>query len=249
MVRPVSFQLQAIDRTPLYVAIVEQILTGIESGAFPPGAALPAERILASRLGVSRSSVREAIRVLEHTGALDVRTGSGTYVVDGASGAVAILRARAALSGEHSPLDVIAARKALEPTCAEVAAGQRHDADIEATGQILAEHAELARRGESTAEVDLGFHLAVAGATRNPVLLMLVERLVEIMRRRPWADLKHRTRAEPGSAERDVREHRAVLTAVAKGDAAKARRAMTKHLASVERDLLAEVEETREEAL
>jgi GntR family transcriptional repressor for pyruvate dehydrogenase complex len=242
VVRPVSFQLRTIDRTPLYVAIVEQILAGIESGAFPPGSALPAERILAARLGVSRSSVREAIRVLEHTGIVDVRTGSGTYVVDGPGSAVAVLRTRAALSGEHSPLDVIAARNALEPAAAAIAAAQRHESDLELLEAILAQHAAQARAGEDTAAVDLEFHLAVAGATRNPVLLLLLERLVEIMRRRPWSELKHRTRAEPGSAAQDVREHRAVLSAIARGDGGRAARAMAKHLSSVERDLLAEIE-------
>ena len=117
------FQLQAIDRTKLYASIVEQILDGIESGAFPPGSALPAERILAARLGVSRSSVREAIRVLEHAGLLDVRTGSGTYVADPGPPKVAMLRAQAALKGEQSPIDVMAARRAVEPTCAGLGSG------------------------------------------------------------------------------------------------------------------------------
>jgi GntR family transcriptional repressor for pyruvate dehydrogenase complex len=237
-----SFQLHAIDRPRLSSSIVDQLLAGIESGAFPPGRALPAERILAARLGVSRSSVREAIRVLEHAGILDVRSGSGTYVVDTGSPKVSSLRAQAALSGEHSPLDVMAARFAVEPACAQAAAAQRHERDLEIVRDAVAAQARLIEAGEDAAGADLEFHLAIARATHNPVLLLLVERLVEIMRRRPWSDLKHSSREHPAAARRDVRQHSAILAAVERGDPAAAARAMKRHLASVEQDLLAQVQ-------
>ena len=79
MVQP-DAAFQAVGRPKLYASVVEQILASIRSGLFPPGSALPAERTLASRLQVSRGSLREALRVLEHAGVLDIRTGSGTYV-------------------------------------------------------------------------------------------------------------------------------------------------------------------------
>lgn len=236
------FELQAIDRTKISASIVEQILEGIETGAFPPGTALPAERVLADRLGVSRSSVREAIRVLERAGMLDVRIGSGTYVKASRSPRLALLRAQAALSGEHSPIDVIAARLVLEPACAEVAAVQRTASDREGIGAMLAQQERLVEAGADASGADVGFHLAVAGATRNPVLLLLVERLVTIMRRSPWAELKQASRESPDGAVRDVREHRAVLTAIERGDGAAAARAMRAHLRSVECDLLEQVE-------
>src|SRR5919201_6010956 len=110
-----SFQFRTIDRTKLYASIVDQIVDGVRAGAFLPGRPLPAERALAAQLGVSRSSLREAIRVLEHAGVVDVRTGSGTYVSERGVSKAAMLRAQAAMVGEHSPLDVVAARRALEP--------------------------------------------------------------------------------------------------------------------------------------
>lgn len=237
-----GFQLQTVGRTRLYASIVEQILEGIETGAFPSGTALPAERVLAVRLGVSRSSVREAIRVLEHAGMLDVRTGSGTYVAEPGSPKVAMLRAQAALIGEHSPIDVMAARSALEPACAESAAGQRHESDLDAIRTTLELQAQLVKADEDASAVDLDFHLAVAGATHNPVLVLLVERLVEIMRRSPWVDLKQASRESPGGAQLDVRQHRAVFAAIELGDAPGAARKMRAHLRSVERDLLEQVE-------
>jgi GntR family transcriptional repressor for pyruvate dehydrogenase complex len=237
-----AFQLHAVDRTRLSASIVDQILAAIESGAFPAGSALPAERLLAARLGVSRSSVREAIRILEHTGILDVRTGSGTYVTSAGSAKVAALRARAVLTGEQSPLDVIAARRGVEPFCAELAARERHERDVELIREAVDTQAALTASGDDTAAADLDFHLAVAAATHNQVLLMLVERLVEIMRRSPWADLKHRSREDAAGLARDIRQHRAILEAVDRADGAGAARAMRTHLAAVERDLLAQVE-------
>ena len=237
-----AFQLQAVDRTRLSASIVDQILAGIESGAFPPGSALPAERLLAARLGVSRSSVREAIRILEHTGILDVRTGSGTYVTSAGSAKVAGLRAQAVLTGEHSPLDVIAARHGIEPFCAELAAKERHERDVELIRETGETQATLTQAGEDGGAADLGFHLAVAAATHNQVLLLLVERLVEIMRRSPWADLKHRSREDESGLARDIRQHRAILEAIERRDGPGGSRAMRTHLAAVERDLLAQVE-------
>lgn len=240
---PPAFRLRTVDRTKLYVSIVEQILTGIESGAFLPGTALPAERALAAELGVSRGSVREAIRVLEHAGILDVRTGSGTYVVDPGPRKVALLRAQAALAGEQSPLDVIAARQALEPACARLAAHQRHERDLELLQESLRAQARLVSVRGDAAEPDLSFHVAVARATHNPVMLILVERLAEIMRRPPWSDLKHATREnDADGAERDVQEHHAVLVAIEQRDGVAAEAAMHAHLASVERDLLDQVD-------
>lgn len=236
------FQLQAIDRTKVSASIVEQILEGIESGAFRPGSALPAERALAERLGVSRSSVREAIRVLVDAGLLDVRLGSGTYVREHVPRKVALLRAQAALTGEHSPIDVIAARMALEPTCAQVAAVQRHATDVEGIRAMLGQQERLVETGADASAADLGFHLAVAAATHNPVLQLLVERLVEIMRRSPWADLKQASRESPTGAQRDIREHGAVLAAIERGDGPGAARKMRTHLRSVEGDLLDQVE-------
>src|SRR5947208_16503981 len=97
-----SFQLRTIDREKLYRGIVDQILEGIQSGAFEPLSALPAERLLAEQLGVSRASLREAIRVLEHAGVLDVRTGSGTFVSEYGRSKGSMLRAHSALVADDT---------------------------------------------------------------------------------------------------------------------------------------------------
>jgi GntR family transcriptional repressor for pyruvate dehydrogenase complex len=236
-----EFQLRTIDREKLYTAIVEQLLEGIRSGAFPPGAALPAERMLAVQLGVSRASLREAIRVLEHSGVLDVRTGSGTYVTEDGVSKATMLRAQAALIGEHSPLDVLLARRALEPVCAEHAAIHRHVTDLDELRKNLEEHARLDALGEDPNEHDLAFHLRIAGASHNPVLGMLVERLVETMQQGSWQQLRTRQLQHPGRGRHYVEQHRVILAAIEQNDAAGAGQGMREHLNAVEVGLLAEV--------
>lgn len=235
--------MHAIDRKKLYTSIVDQIVEGVRAGAFPPGEALPAERALAGRLGVSRSSLREAIRVLEHAGVLDVRTGSGTYVNEGGVSNAAMLRARAAMVGEHSPLDVVATRLVVEPACAEAAAVHRHARDIDLLRSKIHEQGEIIARDDDPEEVDYSFHVAIAAATQNPVMLSLVEHLVQMMRQASWRELKHRSLDRPGQPGHFLDEHRGILLAVERFDARGAAEAMRGHLRSVESGLLAEVRE------
>jgi len=237
-----TFELRAVGRSKVSDDIVEQILEGIRSGAFGPGTVLPPERSLAERFGVSRGSVREAIRSLEYAGVLDVRTGSGTFVAEAGATKAAALRARAALVGEHSPLDLVVARRAVEPVCAGLAAANRSAADLDNLRRLVDEQTELLRRGQETAEVDLRFHVAVATACHNPVLAMLYDRIAEIMRQDIWLDLRRRSRALAGTPQLYLDQHRATLEAIERGDPAAASQAVDAHIHTVEDRLEAEVE-------
>ena len=237
-----SFELRTVGRSKLSDGIVDQILEGIRSGAFGPGTVLPPERSLAERFGVSRGSVREAIRSLEYAGVLDVRTGSGTFVAEAGASKAAALRARAALSGEHSPLDLLVARQAIEPVCAGLAAVHRTAADLDNLRKLVAAQGELLGRGEETAEVDLAFHMAVADACHNPVLVLLYDRIAEIMRQDVWLDLRRRSRKQAGTPELYLDQHRATLAAIERGDAAAASHSVDAHMRTVEDRLVTEVE-------
>ncbi len=185
--------------------------------------------------------MREAIRVLEHAGVIDVRVGSGTYVTDGSLSKAAMLRAHATLAGDHSPLDVVVARRALEPVCAELAAIARNHRDIDGLRQIIHEHALILKRDGDPEEADFSFHVALAAASHNPVLLILVERVVEIMRQAAWHELKLRARQRAGRATAFIEQHRAILHAVERYDASGAAAAMQTHLDAIEAGLLEEV--------
>jgi GntR family transcriptional regulator, transcriptional repressor for pyruvate dehydrogenase complex len=238
---PTMFELRAIDKNKLYALIVDQIVQGVQSGAFLPGQVLPAERLLASRFNVSRSSVREAIRVLEHAGVVEVRSGRGTLITQEGFSNASILRARAELTGDHSPLDIIAARRVLEPSCAGLAAEQRHERDLVSLRRIISEHEHLNGLGEDVEDVDLSFHLAIAGACHNPVFLTLVEYLVQIMQHEVWRELKYRARAGPEFAALDLQQHREIYAAIRKRDPQEALAKMQGHLDTVEATMLAEL--------
>jgi GntR family transcriptional repressor for pyruvate dehydrogenase complex len=233
-----TFQLRPVDRARLSTSIAEQILEGIKSAAFAPGQALPAERELASQLGVSRGSVREAVRVLEYAGVLEVRTGHGTFVVADALSKPTSLRVLAVSIGEQSPLDVIVARQALEPTCARLAAEHRHESDRLELRAHYDEQASMVARNLDPTDPDIAFHRTVARASRNQTLEALVNQIVSVLDQKMWREYKNTSLLTPGKPEQYLAEHREILDAVEAGDSARAARAMDAHLHAVEQGLL-----------
>jgi DNA-binding FadR family transcriptional regulator len=235
-----TFEFKVVDRPKLYMSIVAQILEGIRSGAYVPGGALPTERLLAERFGVSRTSVREALRVLEHAGIVDVRTGSGSYVTDTALSSPALLRAKAAVEGDVSPLDVVIARQAVEPACAEQAALNRKERDLTRLRSLALVHEGVVQEGGDPREIDISFHLAVGEATGNPALADLMHHIAGIMRHPTWQHFTDRSRRKPGRPEKNLVDHRAILDAIERGDGSAAREAVLQHLADVQSSVLAE---------
>lgn len=236
---PPVFEPQPPERVRVSRSISDQIFAAVQAGTFVAGGSLPSERSLAERFGVSRSSVREAIRLLEQSGVVEVIIGSGTYVRNDAMTPGAALRVRSAIVGDESPLDIVIARQALEPTVAEYAALKRGDADLLCLEANLKQHEAALMRGEETLVVDREFHQMLSRATHNATLVMLMEHLVNSMSQRTWSTLKSLTHTVAGSGELALAQHRAVFEAVLAYDAETARSAMTRHLRTVEQALLA----------
>lgn len=237
-----SFELRRIDRSKLYLSIVDQILEGIRSGAFQAGKALPAERVLAEQLGVSRGSIREAVRVLEHAGVLDVRVGSGTYVAESHISEAATLRARTTVLGEQSPIDVMVARLALEPVSAREAAHNAREQDLVDLRACLRSHAALANAGENSRRPDFEFHVVLARGSRNPVIHMVVGRLTELMQE-GVQEVQTRFEERFGSSQRFLEQHQAIFDAVEARDGEAAAQNMSLHLDFVMLGILEEATE------
>ncbi|MFE1400387.1 FadR/GntR family transcriptional regulator [Nocardiopsis dassonvillei] len=237
---------RAVEHAKVYSSVVDQILAGVRSGTFPPGTPLPAERVLAERFEVGRGSVREAIRVLEHAGVLDVRVGSGTYVVGDGGSEKNALRARAAVAGEHSPLDLIVARAALEPVCAEHAATARTSNDLRVLEDLVLKQERVLEEGADPSAVDADFHLAVAAASHNSVLFALERTLVDLMREPMWSELKGRSRGRRDQARHYLEHHRQVLGAIERRDHRRARQLMAVHMSEIETGLLTELGSARD---
>jgi GntR family transcriptional repressor for pyruvate dehydrogenase complex len=225
----------------VFEAIVAAIMERIENGTLTPGMQLPSERELSMQFTVSRGTLREAIRVLDYAGVLDRRR-SGTYVSDEALSKGSRLRAHAALLGQESPLDIMVARRALEPMNARYAALNRHIRDLSMLNRLVREHREVLEAGGDPEQPDRKFHVVVAAASRNPLLHQLFERVADVMQQRMWSELKHRSRDKLGRSELYLQQHEEIVYAIDAGDSPGAESAMAAHLTSVEEGLLAEIE-------
>jgi GntR family transcriptional repressor for pyruvate dehydrogenase complex len=231
--------LPSIERSGIYTSVVDEILNSITSGGFAVGSPLPSERVLAGQLQVSRGSLREALRVLQHAGILESRPGSGTYVADGGSRA-ALLRAQAVSVGQHSPLDLIVARAAVEPVCAESAAVAHHGGDLAAIRAALDEQTTRTESGDDPTRADHDFHIAIAAASHNGVLLAIEHTFINLMQERLWLELKGRSRAH--SSADYLEHHRLIYRAIEQRDARRAGQMMAMHISAIETGLIAELD-------
>ncbi len=164
----------------LFDRVVAQLRHQITSGAWPVGSRIPTEPELVQRLEVARNTVREAVRALAHNGLLDIRQGSGTYVV--ATSELAGVMQRRFATADQS--DVIELRGALEATAAGLAAGRRTEEDLRRLDALLARREEAWASGDRDAfvDADAAFHLAVVAASRNEVLAELYADLGAVIR-------------------------------------------------------------------
>ncbi|MYW04363.1 FadR/GntR family transcriptional regulator [Streptomyces sp. SID3343] len=209
---------------------IDKIKEMIVSGELKPGDKLPKEADLATKLGLSRNSLREAVKALSLIQILDVRQGDGTYVTSLEPGL--LMGAIAFVVDFHhdkSVLDFLQVRRILEPAATALAA-DRIDAAGIAELRRLAQVDEPQPSTEQLIDQDLRFHQAIAGFSGNLVLCSLLDSLSSpTMRARVWRGL-----TQGDSWARTVREHQAIVDALESGDAEAARAWSTAHIAGVE---------------
>jgi GntR family transcriptional regulator, transcriptional repressor for pyruvate dehydrogenase complex len=229
--------LKPVISTRLYVQIARQIADAVQQEHLSPGDKLPAERLLAEQLGVSRPSVREALCALEILGIVESRTGDGTYVRRPPTewtymGTVFDDFAER----EESPLEVLEARRLLEPQVARLAAER---ATPEALAQIesylLAMESALGRSA-SHLEADTNFHIAIADASGNSMLVRQIQLLVSAMQSRLWTSLNQRVTVDPVLAQCFLEDHRRIYTAIYRRNPEQAGEEMDLHIRKVADD-------------
>jgi GntR family transcriptional regulator, transcriptional repressor for pyruvate dehydrogenase complex len=230
----VSFQ--PIERQKIYELIADQLLRRISERQLHPGDPLPTERELTQAFRAGRSSVREALRMLESKGVIENR-GNGTFVVAGYANPLNTSVQLLLSLDQATMLDVYELRRILECEAAGLAA-QRHtdshlglmDAAIDEMAAALA--SDDLDRGSRYIDGDLRFHLAIAEATRNGVILHTMDALRGVIRRALMSIF-----LIPQSPERSFEQHRSIRSAIAARDAVAAREAMRAHLVRVESDV------------
>jgi GntR family transcriptional repressor for pyruvate dehydrogenase complex len=224
--------LKAVKKTKLHEQIVNQIQALIDNGRLKHGDQLPPERELATIFKVSRHSLREAIRILEHKKVLKSRPGSGTYIILEEESVVVEYLATA-INREKNTLDeIFQFRELLEPQIAALAARHATQADHSVLQDIL-ERQKNELNNDVSKRLDQDFHLALAKATGNTVLLQIVELLGHIFSksRHEYSQSDHRSRLS-------IQGHRKIVKAIQEAKPKAARDSMAAHLSKIRKLVL-----------
>ncbi len=217
-------------RDRLYEQVADRLQALILDESLLAGEQLPSERELADRMGVSRTVIREATRVLSVRGLVEVKAGSGTYVKELTSSVASshigmLLQARQAPERDFD--DLARVRSALEVEIAALAAENAEAQDIAEMEAVIELMAGEIASTEEFVEYDVGFHTALVVATKNEVFALMLapitDLLVELRRELYRYD-------SAASVHGALTHHRRILAAVKAGDADGARNAMRNHL-------------------
>ena len=216
----------------LYEQIVDQIEDRILSGVLKVGDKLPSERELAEQFTVSRTAVREAVKILVEKGLIEIRAGRGTFVMNGNSTGMRQSFGRLikpdSIEGLASLLEV---RELLEPETAALAASRMTDEYISAMREAVQTMDTAYGDTNLYVEADLDFHLALAEATQNLIIPALMDTLIDLLR-----EQRKRLASVEGSLQRAQVHHKEILEAVNRQDPEAARRAMQRHLQQIRED-------------
>lgn len=215
-----------------YPEVAQELRNYIQEHHFIVGDKLPAERILAEQLDVSRALLREALIMLEIQGLVEVRQGSGVYLKQGE----ALLQAS---EDDIGPFELLQARQVLESSIAEVAAQMVTKRDIEELQKILFEQQREIQSGITDYDTDERFHICVAQATQNRVLLESVKHLWQLRRRSPMWEQLHRHISHTTYWQQWVEDHQAIFNALKRKDSVAAGQAMWQHLENVRETVFA----------
>lgn len=230
--------LEPVRRSKVYEEVADRIRRLIGEGHLKPGDRLPPERELAEGFGVSRTSVRDAIRVLEMIGLLEPRQGDGTVVRDLSPDSLVQPLASVLVHNRALLADLLDARKMIEPPLAARAASLATPEEIAHLDDILARQTEKVGAGAVTIEEDSEFHYTIATASRNRVILKVLDVLMDLL-----VESRQRSLQVPGRLQRSLQGHRRILEAIRRRDPHAAEAAMVQHLTEIEEVLLTQTAE------
>lgn len=217
----------------LYQQVAARLKERLEGGVYPVGDKIPAERLIAEEMNVSRTVVREAIIMLEVEGYVDVRKGSGIHVISNRQNNVILAPSNLEFAN-CGPFELLQARQLIESNVAEFAATQATKEDILKLMDIQKMAIKEDRFRDS--EWDLKFHTQVAATTHNSAMVIIVEQMWSQRKLNPyWRKLHEHIDAR--SIESWCEEHEKILQALARKDAKGAKVAMWEHLENTKKML------------
>jgi len=221
-----------VKRSKVYEEVARQIERLILK-KLSPGDKLPAERELAEMLGVSRSSIRDAVRSLELVGRVEPRQGAGTVVCEISAKAVASPLTNAIVHKRQLVGELLDFRRILEPALAARAAEHADAEDIAEMEAILRRQDEKVRSGELAIEEDSAFHYRIALASGNSVVLRVLNVLMDLLR-----ETRSQSLQMEGRPQKSLAGHKRILSAIKRRDAAAAETTMRQHIQDIEEMVL-----------
>jgi GntR family transcriptional repressor for pyruvate dehydrogenase complex len=214
-----------IKKTRVAEEVADRIRTLMLDGTFPPGEPLPSERHLAERFGVSRGSIRDALRTLETIGLLETRHGQGTFPHE--LSVERLVAPLASVMAYRSDLqdELLDVRRMFEPAVARAAALRATDEDLADLERILETQRQKLKGGQSAIAEDTAFHAVLARATRNRVVMSIMATLNDLL-----VESRTQSLRQKGRPARSIDGHEAVVAALRRRDADGASQAMYNHI-------------------
>lgn len=220
-------EFETIRRNKVYEEVARQLEQFI-ADRMKPGDMLPSERELAEKFGVSRSSIRDAIRRLELVGMVEPRQGSGTIVREVSADTLVNPLTSVLVQKREFVVELLDVRKMLEPPLAARAATHASASDIIELEEILRRQDEKVRRGDPGIEEDNEFHYTIAMASQNTVVLKVLDVLMDLLR-----ETRERSLQVEGRPQKSMAGHRRIFSAIKRHDALAAELAMRRHIEEV----------------
>lgn len=218
--------------------VVDKIVKSIQGGIFEAGDKLPPERELATMLGISRPTLRQALQSLRVLGVLDIRQGSGTYVSTNLVGSGLAEKAAELLMTEDSPLQALEMRTMIEPDVAAIAAQRAEPSDLARLEEVLEGMERRLDGNEPFGQWDLDFHLTIGRSLRNKYVDHVLALILQTWfgPQSPWLEILDSFVKTSGRLDLYGEQHRAIHEAICNGDPPAARKAMREHLEQVDSD-------------
>jgi GntR family transcriptional repressor for pyruvate dehydrogenase complex len=219
-------QFERISRRPLYERVADYIQKTIAIHKLPPGTRLPTERELAEQMGVNRTTVHQAVGLLQQRGLVEMKVGNGTYVIDMPNSVVADSIERYFTFGNCSFQDLVTLRCILEPEIAALAARNATPDELAKLNQIILQLEKAFDRGDEAAFIrfEMDLHEGIAAATHNELIVAISKGLHNLVR--DWLE----TQGTGKRTKELVLVHRAICDAVARRDPDGAREGMLAHM-------------------
>ncbi|MGD8985359.1 MAG: FadR/GntR family transcriptional regulator [Desulfobacteraceae bacterium] len=241
---------RSVKKLPLPVEIQKQLSNAINDGVYKPGDKLPSERELVDQFQVSRVTIREALTRLQNAGLIAIRRGmnAGTYVTEPSPVPITKTIENLISFQKLSFVHLVEARLYLEPESARAAAYLNTDADIARMKQLVDQAEEAANVSWKEARrTNIQFHCEIARIAQNPIILFIIESISQV-----YADYLievTKTKLEKEAILKHINEHRAILTAIEKGDGDGASDKTRHHLMETYRTYSSMITEVQDQSL